>query len=171
MTNSTRYNDSIVKVCKIEIGAVEWFTKRAFCSTIGIGSSNGIVSSSFQAQSKHKESNCLLLSGNVVEASNLLESSIPIRSPFHTYAISMDLGRMYTDLGRVHDARRCFIDVLNKNVYALEAIECLTRLGSEKSAVSKIIKQKLSNLQQQQQQQQQAATDKAGDSNVLFVVE
>jgi len=80
---------------------------------------------------------------------------------------------MYTDLGRVHDARRCFIDVLNKNVYALEAIECLTRLGLEKSAVSKIVQQKLSNLQQQQQQQQQqqAATDKAGDSNVLFVVE
>ena len=110
--------------------------------------SNAAVSSSFQAQLKHKESTCLLKSGNVLEASNLLESFIPIRSPFRTYAISMDLGRMYLTTGRQNDARRCFIDVLNKNIYALEAVECLAQMGTEKSAVSKIVHQKLSSMQQ-----------------------
>jgi anaphase-promoting complex subunit 7 len=123
-------------------------------------SSNIAVASSFQAQLKHKESNCLLLSGNIVEASNLLESFVPIRSPFRTFAISMDLGRMYMTTGRVNDARRCFIDVLNKNIYALEAVECLAQLGSEKSAVSKIVQQKVTLIQQQTV----FTTDKTGDS-------
>ena len=107
------------------------------------------VTSSFQAQLKQKESKCLLLSGNVVEASDLLESFIPLRSPFRTYDISMDLGRMYLTTGKKHDAKRCFMDVLDKNIYALEAIELLAQIGGEKSVVSNIIQQKLSQIQSQ----------------------
>ncbi len=111
------------------------------------------VSSSFQAQLKHKEANSLHLSGNVVEASNLLETYIPLRSPFRTFVISMDAGKMYMTTGRYNDARRCFLDVLNKNIYALEAIEYLAQLGSEKSSVSKIVQQKIHVLQLQQQKE------------------
>ncbi len=129
------------------------YYKQAFehCHHDAYTGSANVVSSTFQAQLKLKEANCLNLSGNVVEASTLLETFIPIRSPFRTFAISMDLGKMYMTIGRYNDARRCFLDVLHKNIYALEAIECLAQLGSEKSAVSKIVQQKVAAFQLQHQ--------------------
>ena len=140
------------------------YYKQAFehCYHDSYNNNGYAVSSSFQAQLKHKEANCLNLSGNVVEASNLIESYIPIRSQFRSYTISMDLGKMYMTTGRYNDARRCFLDVLNKNIYAIEAIEYLAKLGAEKSSVCKIVQQKMNAIQSQQQRDTQG--EKSGDS-------
>jgi tetratricopeptide (TPR) repeat protein len=79
-----------------------------------------------------KEAQCLQALGNVVEASSVLEV-IPREQ--RSLTIHMTLGNLYLATGRTASACGSFLDSLVANPYALEAVEWLAILGTEKSHV------------------------------------
>jgi len=84
-----------------------------------------------------KEAQCLQALGNVVEASAVLEM-VPQNA--RTLAMNMTLGNLYVASGRSNAAQESFLDSLNQNPYALEAIEWLATLGADKNLVLASIK-------------------------------
>lgn len=102
---------------------------------------------------KLKESKCLSRMGNTIEASSLLESSVPISHPLRTFAISMELGNLYMANGRTADAKRSFMDALSRNPYALEAVEKLVTLNAERSEVMRVLNTAMKKDQNQNENQ------------------
>lgn len=117
-----------------------------------IGNVLHVVSAS-EANLKLKESKCLSKMGNTIEASSLLESSVPISHPLRTFAISMELGNLYMANGRSADAKRSFMDALSRNPYALEAVEKLVVLNAERSEVMRVLNTALKKDQNQNENQ------------------
>ena len=96
-----------------------------------------------EANVKLKEARALAKLGNISEASSILDSSVPKSHPLRTFGISMELGNMYLANARHSDARRSYLDALNRNPYALEAIERLVLLNAERSEVMKAVNEAL----------------------------
>lgn len=79
-----------------------------------------------------KEAQCLQATGNVVEASSVLEL---VPQSDRNLTIHMTLGQLYIASGRMHAACDCFLHSLCQNPFALEAIESLAVLGATESKV------------------------------------
>lgn len=109
--------------------------------------------SASEANLKLKESKCLSKIGNTIEATSLLESSVPITHPLRTFAISMELGNLYMANGRPTDAKRSFMDALSRNPYAFEAVEKLVLLNAERSEVMRVLNVALKKDQNQNENQ------------------
>lgn len=92
-----------------------------------------------EANLRIKESRSLTKLGNTVEASSILESSVPKNNPFRNFTMSLDLGNMYLISDRKSDARKSFMDALRRNPYALEAVERLAILKADRSEVVKCV--------------------------------
>jgi anaphase-promoting complex subunit 7 len=98
-----------------------------------------LVHSSTEANLKLKQARSLSKLGNITEAASVLESSIPRSHSLRTFAISMELGKLYQLNGRIADAKRSYLDALSRNVYTMEAIERLVGLNAERSEVMKVV--------------------------------
>jgi tetratricopeptide (TPR) repeat protein len=79
-----------------------------------------------------KEAQCLQATGNVVEASSVLEL---IPHSERNLTIHMTLGQLYIASGRTHSACECFLHSLCQNPFTLEAIESLAVVGATESKV------------------------------------
>lgn len=98
-----------------------------------------LVQTSAEANLKLKQARTLAKLGNITEAASILDSSIPKAHPLRTFAISMELGKLYQLNGRVAEAKRSYLDALGRNMYAMEAIEQLVGLNAERSEVMKVV--------------------------------
>lgn len=83
-----------------------------------------------------KEAQCLQALGNVVEASAVLEL-VPQNA--RSLEMNMTLGNLYVASGRNVTAEKAFLESLMQNPYALEAMEWLASLGTDKSRVLEAI--------------------------------
>lgn len=98
-----------------------------------------LVQTAAEANLKLKQARTLAQLGDITEAASILDTSIPRSHSLRTFAISMELGKLYQMNGRISDAKRSYLDALSRNVYAMEAIEKLVDLNAERSEVMKVV--------------------------------
>ena len=98
-----------------------------------------LVQTATEANLKLKQARTLAKVGSITEAASILESSIPRSHSLRTFAISMELGKLYQLNGRLADAKRSYLDALSRNMYVMEAIEKLVGLNAERSEVMKVV--------------------------------
>ena len=96
----------------------------------------GVALSSAEADLRLKESRCNAKLGRINPAILALER---ISHEFKTFAVYMQLGKLYTACGRTVDARLMYIEALRRMPLCLEAIEACIILGSSRDQVLGVV--------------------------------
>lgn len=85
-----------------------------------------------------KESRCHVKLGNFLEATSSLEK---IGSEFRLFETYMEMGKLYTLVGRRTNAARAYVEALRKMPYCIEALEALATIGCKESDVMEAVEQ------------------------------
>ena len=142
-------------------------------STSSMGLIVGCVTSPWEANLRVKECRCLSKVGSIIEAASILERSFPrthgddnsnnatpnagfTSDPLqqqqlqpHKFAVlesHMLLGYLHTLSGRLSEAMMEYKFALQKNPYALEAVEHLAKLGCPENVILNLVDEGLKNL-------------------------